>query len=112
MQHKLLSHPASKLVVFSDFNATIGNDCQINSWKCVGRFDDEPTSFNGTKLIEVSESNRMYILNTLFATNKWSFKSNLGYYRRLDYILGEWFVKRASQNYRVYPRSSVLNSGP
>jgi len=107
------SHPSFKLVVCGDFNATIGKDCsQNNSLACVGRFnDDEPTSFNGTKLIEVAENNSLYILNSLFATktpqHRWSFKSNLGYFRRLDYIMGEWFVKRASQNCRVYPNASV-----
>lgn len=106
------SHPAFKLVVCGDFNATIGNDCQSSNWDYAGRFnDDEPTSFNGIKLMEIAGNNSLYILNTLFATktpmHRWSFKSNLGYYRRLDYILGEVFVKRESENCRVYPSAST-----
>ena len=34
--------------------------------------------------------------------HRWSFYSNLGYKRRLDYILCEWYVKRFSNNCRVY----------
>ena len=38
--------------------------------------------------------------------HRWSFYSNLGYKRRLDYILCEWFVKRFCNNCRVYRRIS------
>ena len=34
--------------------------------------------------------------------HRWTFYSNLGYKRRLDYILCEGFVKRFSTNCRVY----------
>lgn len=103
-----LSHPSFKLLIGGDFNATIGNDCQSSNWRCVGPYnDDEPTSFNGMKLLEMAETNNLFILNTMFATksptHRWTFKSNLGYLRRLDYILGEWYIKRATTNCRAYP---------
>ena len=46
-----------------------------------------------------------YIINSMYGyknIHRWSFYSNLGYKRRLDYILCEWFVKRFSVNCRVY----------
>lgn len=47
----------------------------------------------------------------MFATksdeHRWSFVSNLGYKRRLDYIVAEWFVKCATKNCRVYPIQSL-----
>ena len=103
------AHPSFKLLVCGDFNATIGTDCIDSDY--VGLYNDsDPTSFNGTKLIETAQNNGLYILNTMFPTkssaHRWTFKSPLGYYRRLDYILGEWYVKRASQNCRSYPAFS------
>ena len=44
-------------------------------------------------------------MNSIFGYKdiyRWSFYSNLGYKRRLDYILCEWFVKRFCSNCRVY----------
>ena len=34
--------------------------------------------------------------------HRWSFYSNLGYKRRLDYILCEWYIKRFCINCQVY----------
>ena len=106
-------HPSYKVIVAGDFNATIGQDCNHESWMGVGSFnDDAPTSYNGEKLIETSESNDLYILNTLFATrsdeHRWSFHSNRGYKRRLDYILTDWYVRRFTTNCRVYPMQSQV----
>lgn len=74
--------------------------------------DKDPTNFIGEKLIETTESNNFYILNTMFATrsdeHRWSFHSNLGYKRRLDYIMADWYVKRATTNCRVYPMQSQI----
>ena len=101
-------HPSYKLIVAGDFNATIGMDCDPSKWHCVGRVHDpNPTSYNGERLIETAETNNMFLLNTMFDTksdeHRWSFVSNLGYKRRLDYIMSEWYVKRATKNCRVYP---------
>lgn len=106
-------HPSFKIIVAGDFNATIGNDCDANRWLSVGPFNDNnPTSFNGLRLIETAESKGLFLLNTMFATrtdeHRWSFVSNLGYKRRLDYIMAEWFVKRATKNGRVYPKQSEI----
>lgn len=74
-----------------------------NTWRGVGPYhDDDPTSFKGIKLLETTECNKLYILNTMFATrlneHGWSFHSNIGYKRRLDYIMADWYVKRATTN--------------
>lgn len=62
-------HSSFKIIVASDFNATIGHDCEPQNWKSIGLHRDEnPTSFNGTKLIETAEENSLFILNTMFAT--------------------------------------------
>ena len=89
------AHSSFKIIACGDFNATIGTDCPHDNWHCVGKFHDpDPTSFNGTQLLQVSENHSLYILNTMFATridaHRWTFKSNRGYQRRLDYIIGEW----------------------
>lgn len=106
-------HPSFKVIVTGDFNATIGHDCDMNRWRSVGPFNDNnPTSFNGLRLIETAESEDLFLLNTMFATksdeHRWSFVSNLGYKRRLDYILSDWYVKRSTTNCRVYPMQSQL----
>ena len=44
-------------------------------------------------------------MNTLYGRKniyRWTFHSNLGYRRRLDYILCDFFVKKYSTNCRVY----------
>ena len=104
-----MEHSSYKLAIGGDFNATIGIDCAQSAY--VGRNNDlEETSYNGTKLIEFAESNKLYIMNTMFQTktshHRWTFKSPIGYFRRLDYILTEWYVKRVVQNCRVYPAVS------
>ena len=103
------NHPSFKLLVGGDFNATIGTDCTPNEH--VGKYnDDEPTSFNGTNLIDTAQSHKLYLFNTMFATksaaHRWTFKSPLGYMRRLDYIMGEWYIKQAVKNCRSYPVAS------
>ena len=99
-------HPSFKLVVGGDFNATIGNDCELGQWECVGdNHDPDPTSPNGTRLLTFCQEQNLSIMNTLYGykdIHRWSFYSNLGYKRRLDYILCEWFVKRFTNNCRVY----------
>ena len=104
-------NPSFKIIVAGDFNATIGVDCEPSNWRCVGQFHDpDLTSFNGSRLVETAEINNLFLLNTMFATksdeHRWSFVSNLGYKRRLDYIMAEWYVKRATKNCRVYPMQS------
>ena len=103
-------HPSYKLVIGGDFNATIGNDFQTENSKCIGKNNDpNPTSENGHRLLQFAHENNLSIMNTLFGhknIHRWSFHSNLGYDRRLDYILGEWFVKRFSHNCRVYRGAS------
>ena len=85
-------HPSYKLVIGGDFNATIGTDFQSENSKCIGRNNDpNPTSENGNRLLQFANENKLSIMNTLFGhknIHRWSFYSNLGYDRRLDYILG------------------------
>ena len=43
-------HPSYKIIAAGDFNATIGQDCNHETWIGVGPYHDEdPTSFNGKK---------------------------------------------------------------
>lgn len=109
--HVKKDNPSFKVIVASDFNATIGMDCEPSKWQSIGQFHDpESTSFNGVRLLETAETNNLFILNTRFATksdeHRWSFVSNLDYKRRLDYILAEWFVKCTTKNCRLYPMQS------
>lgn len=76
--------PAFKIIAAGDFSPTIGPDCDPSRWQSVDQFsDNNPTSFNGSWLIETSESHNLYLLNTMFATKSdghtCSFISNLGY---------------------------------
>ena len=95
-----------KLIIGGDFNATIGRDCEPEKWICVGNNNDpDPTSSNGTRLLGFAEEQSLYIMNSMFGyknIHRWSFHSNLGYKRRLDYILCEGFIKRFCNNCRVY----------
>ena len=99
-------HPSFKLIVGGDFNATIGNDCAPDQWGCVGNnHDPDPTSPNGTRLLNFCKDQNLYVMNSFYGykdIHRWSFYSNLGYKRRLDYILCEGFVKRFSSNCRIY----------
>ena len=103
-------HPSYKLVIGGDFNATVGNDFQSEHSKCIGKNNDpNPTSENGHRLLQFAQEHKLSILNTFFGhkdIHRWSFHSNLGYQRRLDYIMGEWFIKRFSHNCRVYRGAS------
>ena len=64
-------HPSYKIIAAGDFNATIGQDCNHESWRGVGLYHDEdPTSFNGIKLLETAQCNKLYILNTMPVCNK------------------------------------------
>ena len=65
----------------------------------------DPTSGNGLRLLNYCREQELYMMNSFFGYKdiyRWSFYSNLGYKRRLDYILCEWFVKRFCNNCRVY----------
>ena len=99
-------HPSFKLIVGGDFNATIGNDCEHNQWEGVGRnHDPDPTSPNGTRLLNFSKEQNLFVMNSFYGykdIHRWTFYSNLGYKRRLDYMLCEGFVKRFTTNCRVY----------
>ena len=103
-------HPSYKLVIGGDFNATIGKESQSEFSKCIGKNNDpNPTSKNGHRLLQFAHELNLSILNTQYGyknVHRWSFHSNLGYDRRLDYILGEWFIKRFSHNCRVYRGAS------
>ena len=58
-------HPSYKIIAAGYFNTTIGQDCNHESWREVGPYHDEdPTSFNGIKLLETAECNKLYILNS------------------------------------------------
>ena len=111
LAHLFISNTNIKIIVAGDFNATIGTDCDPSKWQSIGPFHDTtPTSFNGIRLMETAETNNLFLLNTMFATrsneHRWSFVSNLGYKRRLDYIMAEWYVKRATKNCRAFPAQS------
>ena len=104
-------YPSYKLIIGGDFNATIGDDCDPEKWNCVGQNNDpDPTSSNGIRLLAFAEENKLSILNSKYGyknLHRWSFYSNLGYKRRLDYILGEWFIQRFCTNCRVYTSASI-----
>jgi len=99
-------HASFKLIVGGDFNATVGKDCEPEKWTCVGNnHDPDPTSQNGLRLLNFCKEQELFMMNSMFGykdIHRWSFYSNLGYKRRLDYILCEWFVKRFCNNCRVY----------
>lgn len=109
-------NPSYKLFLGGDFNASIGHDAVPANWACLGNNNDDcKTSTNGRKLIELCEANELRLTNTMFDTktdqHRWSFKSNLGYYRRLDYVAVDGFLRRYVKNSRVYPtRSEAFES--
>ena len=98
-------HPSFRLVVGGDFNATIGKDCSSEQWECAGKnHDSDPTSSNGTRLLNFSKELNLFVMNSFYGykdIHRWSFYSNLGYKRRLDYFLFEGFIKRLT-NCRVF----------
>lgn len=104
-------HSGFKLIVGGDFNATIGKE--VEQSKFIGHNNDpDITSENGRRLLNFCSEKELFIMNSMFGykdIHRWSFHSNLGYKRRLDYILCEWFVKRFSTNCRIY-RNQVMVS--
>lgn len=57
------------------------------------------------RLLDYCEEQNLFVMNSRFGyknIHRWSFYSNFGYKRRLDYIIGEWFVLRFCTNCRVY----------
>ena len=90
-------HPSFKLIVGGDFNATVGRDCEPDKWAFVGNnHDPDPTSENGLRLLKFCKEQELYMMNSYYGhkdIHRWSFYSNLGYKRRLDYIPCEWYVK-------------------
>ena len=97
-------------MIGGDFNATVGIYLHSEHSKCIGKNNDQnTTSENGHRLIQFAEEHNLSIVNTFFGhkdIHRWSFYSNLGYKRRLDYIMGEWFIRRFIHNCRVYRGAS------
>ena len=59
--------------------------------------DSDPTIENGPRFLKFCKGKELYMMNSYYGhkdIHRWSFYSNLGYKRRLHYILCEWYVKR------------------
>ena len=66
VKHK---HSSFKCIIGADMNSTIGIDSN-KKWKCLGENNDNlPTNINGNRLLQLCESNNLYIMNSLFESN-------------------------------------------
>ena len=103
-------HPSFKVLVGADMNATIGTD-SFGSWSFLGPNNDElVTNDNGTRLLNLSNENKLFILNSLFpakAIHRHTWYSPNGFTKRVDYILAEWHLKKLCSNCRVYRKATV-----
>lgn len=62
------NNPSFKVIIAGDFNATIGMDCDPSKWHSISQLHDtDPTSFNGSRLIETVETSKLFLPKTLFA---------------------------------------------
>ena len=91
-------------------NATIGED-SFGPWAYLGPNNDQlVTNDNGTRLLSLSNENKLFLMNTLFpskAIHQHTWYSPNGFSKRLDYILAEWHIKKFCFNCRVYRKASV-----
>ena len=91
-------------------NATIGDD-SFGPWEYLGPNNDQlETNDNGTRLLSLSNENKIFLMNTLFpskAIHRHTWYSPTGFTKRLDYILAEWHLKKLCTNCRVYRKASV-----
>ena len=103
-------HPGFKVLVGADMNATIGTD-SFGTWSFLGPNNDQlKTNDNGTRLLSLSDENKLFILNTLFpskAIHRHTWYSPTGFSKRVDYILAEWHLKKLCSNCRVYRKATV-----
>ena len=103
-------HPSFKVLVEADMNATIGTD-SFGLWSFLGPNNDElTTNDNGTRLLNLSDENKLFILNSLFpskAIHRHTWYSPNGFTKRVDYILADWHLKKLCSNCRVYRKATV-----
>ena len=60
--------------------------------------DKYKTNDNGTRLLSLSDENKLFITNSLFpskAVHRHTWYSPTGFSKRVDYILAEWHLKKA-----------------
>ena len=105
-------HPGFKILIGADMNATIGEE-SFGSWSFLGPNNDKyKTNDNGTRLLSLSNENKLFIMNSLFtskAIHRHTWYSPTGFSKRLDYILAEWHIKKLCSNCRVYRNSLVIS---
>ena len=97
------SHPTFKILVGGDFNATIGADDESAAFG--PNRDTAPTNFNGQLLLETAQDLGLFCMESFLKSrdaHRHTFYSNLGYARKLDYFLGEWYIKHFTHRCRVY----------
>ena len=103
-------YPGFKILIGADMNATIGED-SFGPWAYLGPNNDQlATNDNGTRLLSLSNENKLFLMNTLFpskAIHRHTWYSPTGFSKRLDYILAEWHIKKFCFNCRVYRKASV-----
>ena len=91
-------------------NATIGTD-SFGSWSFLGPNNDElTTNNNSSRLLNLSDENKLFILNSLFpskAIHRHTWYSPNGFTKRVDYILADWHLKKLCSNCRVYRKATV-----
>ena len=89
--------PGFKVLIGADFNATIGED-SFGPWEYLGPNNDQlETNDNGTRLLSLSNENKLFLLNSLYpskAIHRHTWYSPTGFTKRLDYILAEWHLKK------------------
>ena len=80
------------------------------SWSYLGHNDNLNTNDNGTRLLNLSEECRLFIMSSLFTIQKkhhHTSYSPTGFTERVDYMLAEWYLKNLSSNCRVYRKATV-----
>ena len=91
-------------------NATIGED-SFGPWEYLGPNNDQlETNDNGTRLLGLSNENKLFLLNSLYpskAIHRHTWYSPTGFTKRIDYILAEWHLKKLCNNCHVYRKASV-----
>ena len=103
-------HPSYKVLIGADMNATIGEE-SFGAWCYLGPNNDKfRTNDNGTRLLTLSNENKLFIMNSLFpskAIRRHTWYSPTGFSKRVDYILAEWHLKKLCSNCRVYRKATV-----
>ena len=108
VREKQAKYPSWKTLIAGDWNSTLGPDCPKMEWVGNNHQGEYPTTDMGYKMADWLQEHSLYALNTLFQTKPqhritWKLGRTA---KRLDYIVGDKFIRICTRHIRAYPAQS------